>query len=175
MNCKFDADKLNLIKDEVNTWAQHNFPTTTAEQCLLGIFEEIGELSHAILKESQGIRKENFHSAKKDALADITVFLLDYMNRDKMYFNINYLDNYISQTTSNMLNNISSLSNSTRIIVDDRIIYPYFIPFRCSEFVNKIVEICEELNINFMENLEETWNEVKKRDWIKYPFNGLTE
>lgn len=49
-------------------------------QPLLGIQEEVGELSHAHLKESQGIRgsAEKHQAAARDAVGDIMVYLAGY-------------------------------------------------------------------------------------------------
>jgi hypothetical protein len=59
---------------------QHNFGDRPAWQTLLGVVEEVGELSHAHLKAAQGIRgtREQHHVAKIDAVADIVIFLADY-------------------------------------------------------------------------------------------------
>jgi NTP pyrophosphatase (non-canonical NTP hydrolase) len=46
---------------------------------LLGIMEEIGELSHHYLKRAQGIRmSEDHEEGIKDAVADIVIFLMDF-------------------------------------------------------------------------------------------------
>jgi NTP pyrophosphatase (non-canonical NTP hydrolase) len=46
---------------------------------LLGVVEEVGELSHAHLKLEQGIRINEDHKTKQvDAVGDIVVFLAHY-------------------------------------------------------------------------------------------------
>lgn len=83
---------------------------------LLGMVEEIGELSHAFLKAEQGIRKgvniDKQMGDIKDALADTVIFLLSF---------------------------------------------------------------CNTHNIDFEEVLTSTWDEVEKRDWIRFPGDGLTK
>jgi len=91
-----------------------NFPQNSPLDPFLGIVEEVGELSHAILKSKQGIRQSSGDVILKieDALGDILIFMLDFAGR----------------------NNID-------------------------------LEYC----------LSSTWNEVQKRNWIKFPQNGRTE
>lgn len=38
-----------------------------------------------------------------------------------------------------------------------------------------LLNFCNKEGISVETCLEETWNEVKKRDWIKFPKNGRTE
>lgn len=60
-------------------WAIYNFGEHPAWQPLLGVVEELGELAHAHLKAEQGIRTTEDHSAaKRDAVADIVIYLMDY-------------------------------------------------------------------------------------------------
>ena len=77
--------ELNSIREMQaahKNWLDHNFPDQADHHGLLGLAEEVGELSHAHLKGEQGIR----HSAsqivemKKDALGDIFIFALSYAN-----------------------------------------------------------------------------------------------
>lgn len=65
-------------------WADRNFGSEgDGTLTLLGIQEELGELTHAHLKAKQGIRgtQEQHFDAKVDAVADIMLYLLDYCNR----------------------------------------------------------------------------------------------
>ena len=100
------------IQEELSIWQKHNFPDRPSHQPLLGMMEELGELTHAHLKEEQGIRKQDYEAKIKDAIGDIFVYMLDYANA------------------------------------------------RGYDVENIISSV---------------WKEVKKRDWIAYPMNGLTE
>lgn len=73
-----DFSELQL---RVKQWGMYNFPKAEAWQPLIGAMEELGELSHAHLKEFQNIRKDNFKKKKEDAIGDIIIFLADYCNR----------------------------------------------------------------------------------------------
>ena len=76
--------------------------------------EELGELSHGLLKQEQSIRGtfEEHELKIKDSIADLFIFAADF---------------------------------------------------------------CNARGYNLEEILEETWNSVRTRDWVKYPKNGRTE
>lgn len=62
-------------------WARKNFGPSVGYRNLLGAMEELGELAHAHLKSEQGIRNnENHEENKKDAVADVIIYLCDYCN-----------------------------------------------------------------------------------------------
>ena len=70
---------LKAIQDEVGVWADKNFGKQAAYKPLLGIVEELGELTHAQLKMEQGIRINEDHTeAAKDAIGDLMVYLMHY-------------------------------------------------------------------------------------------------
>jgi NTP pyrophosphatase (non-canonical NTP hydrolase) len=70
---------LSALQTELNQWRHRNFPDTfTSQHQLMGVVEEVGELSHALLKQQQGIRGsyEEHDEAMKDAIADIVIYLM---------------------------------------------------------------------------------------------------
>ena len=79
-----------VLQQEVKVWSEENFGSDNFEykaytDPLLGICEETGELCHAHLKRSQGIRTNENHEAKiKDALGDIFIYMCDYANRNEL-------------------------------------------------------------------------------------------
>lgn len=76
-----DVFTLEVLQSQLKPWAEHNFGERPSWMPLMGALEELGELAHAHLKASQGIRtSEDHHAAKVDALADIIVYLADYAN-----------------------------------------------------------------------------------------------
>lgn len=105
--------KLSKIQEEHLDWSLHNFGEAPIWMSLVGLTEELGELSHAYLKHIQGIRNNENHVEKmQDAIGDIVIYLIDFCN--KCGFDLSHI-------------------------------------------------------------IERTWSEVKKRDWRKYPENGLTK
>ena len=72
------------LQAEIAIWEAHNFGDRPAWQPLLGLQEELGELSHAFLKRAQGIRgtPEKHTADIKDACADLIIFLCDFANAE---------------------------------------------------------------------------------------------
>ena len=82
---------MNLLElqQELNTWLNHNFPDTNPDQQLKGVMEELGELCHADLKATQGIRGYTQETAQEpimDAVGDIVIYLIGYCNTKDISF-----------------------------------------------------------------------------------------
>lgn len=73
---------LTDLQERHQHWLKHNFPDQTPHQALLGVVEEVGELSHAHLKAEQGIRVRADEARAKiaDAIGDIVIYLASYCN-----------------------------------------------------------------------------------------------
>lgn len=73
---------LKKIQEEQKEWARKNFPNSDDRDSVLGMQEELGELSHSVLKQRQGIRLHENHEAKiSDAIGDLILFILDFCNK----------------------------------------------------------------------------------------------
>jgi len=115
---------ISRLQHEMHEWRKHNFGDDTDDMALgnddsveqfMGVVEEVGELSHIILKSRQGIRNMDRITAEEleaDAVADIFIFLAGYCSRRRIDM----------------------------------------------EYV-----------------ILKTWDRVGKRDWVKYPGNGVSE
>lgn len=106
----FNLDKFQATHIE---WAVKNFGQQHEDEYFLGIVEEVGELSHAILKKKQGIRGDAAHhdAEARDAVGDILNYILGY---------------------------------------------------------------CTMRGWKLSDVMNDTWDKVvSKRDWIKYPTNGV--
>ena len=66
---------------DLQKWVAHNFPGREPWEPLVGMQEELGELSHAFLKRHQNIRNNEDHNANiEDAVGDILIYLADFCN-----------------------------------------------------------------------------------------------
>ena len=76
------------LQKEVENWSMKNFGDQSAHLPLLGVGEETGELMHAYLKMSQGIRGDkSVHMIElMDAVGDIVIYLLDFCSRMDVCF-----------------------------------------------------------------------------------------
>jgi NTP pyrophosphatase (non-canonical NTP hydrolase) len=77
--------ELAQLQAEHKPWAKRNFPNDTPDQMLIGVMEELGELSHAFLKGAQKIRKgasedglKQLQALERDAVGDIVIYLCAY-------------------------------------------------------------------------------------------------
>ena len=102
---------LATLQAEQREWVRRNFGERPSWHPLLGAIEELGELSHAHLKNEQGIRgtPEEHLAAKIDAVADVVIYLADY---------------------------------------------------------------CSAEGIDMQRAVEQTWREVRQRDWKAHPITG---
>jgi len=70
---------LTEIQRDSDVWRRKNFPPSdrTAQLQLIGVVEEVGELSHHMLKAKQGIRGDTAHHEEhmQDAVGDILIYL----------------------------------------------------------------------------------------------------
>jgi len=86
---------LALIQSEVAKWSRVNFGDQVSKATdqvlgslspLLGLVEEVGELSHVTLKHHQGIRgyddEQKYQEERDDAVGDILIYLCDYASRE---------------------------------------------------------------------------------------------
>lgn len=73
------------IQDKLSKWSLDTFGDNTQNPpiyCILGMIEELGELSHSFLKLNQGIRtNENHEELMRDAIGDIVMFMMDFCSR----------------------------------------------------------------------------------------------
>ena len=76
---------LKAFQAEQREWSERNFGGKygSGYRPLLGALEELGELAHAHLKSEQGIRNTECHAAaKRDAVADVIIYLADYCSNE---------------------------------------------------------------------------------------------
>ena len=94
-------DELTQMQNQLNEWRVANFGKPNAHHQLMGIVEEVGELSHALLKWEQGIRGYDEAKAKeemRDSIGDIIIFAMGLC--DVYGWNMNEI---ASQTTAHVL------------------------------------------------------------------------
>lgn len=67
----------SVLQARLHNWRVQNFPHADADQQLLGVVEELGELAHANLKQKQGIREKTVED-EKDAIGDLMIYMQGY-------------------------------------------------------------------------------------------------
>ena len=79
--------KIGDYQTEVSKWSNKNFGDQPPINPLVGIMEELGELSHAHLKGIEGIRHTpvEIHDMKGDALGDLFIYMCDYADKSGLW------------------------------------------------------------------------------------------
>ena len=72
--------EIHDLQTEHQIWVHHNFPNQQVWEPLLGLQEELGELSHAYLKFVQGIRGNDHRNEMYDAVGDLFIYLMSFCN-----------------------------------------------------------------------------------------------
>ncbi len=78
---------LSELQSEVQDWCDYNFGDERGLQIskdpLIGCMEELGELAHSVLKQSQGIRgtAEEHEAAGQDSVGDLVIYLASFCAR----------------------------------------------------------------------------------------------
>jgi NTP pyrophosphatase (non-canonical NTP hydrolase) len=78
---------LSELQSDHFLWVSKNFPDQKPWEPLLGLAEEVGELSHAHLKFHQGIRGYDYDKwvlEAGDAVGDIIIYLASYCNANNL-------------------------------------------------------------------------------------------
>jgi NTP pyrophosphatase (non-canonical NTP hydrolase) len=156
-----------LIRER-DEWVAHNFPDNhypPPEESLIGCIEEVGELAHAQLKEVQNIRgtKEEHIANGKDAIGDLIVYLLGVMS----HIGSPNIDPVLAPPRD-LSHAIRKLSLAVGRLSDH--------PSR--ERIGLVIyyakAYCKLRGWDFTALVHDTWREVKQRDWVKFPEDGLT-
>lgn len=169
---------LSEIQAELKVWTIYNFGKQESIIPILGMIEELGELTHAHLKELQGIRKSDFLADKKDALADFTIYLLNWFNcidKDVSCVNLTIVSKNVTRGVIEKKvtaeDAIMDLSGLLAVIRDNCNQYKAL----GEDIISAICYYCNLYNINFNDAVNEVWEQVKLRDWKLYPNNGISE
>lgn len=156
-----------LIK-EIGEWATFNFDFHCPQ---LGLAEELGEYCHQVLKKKQQIRKTS-ESQAMDAIGDATIYLFHICYKQ----GINDLEpvkllpikeiEYIGELYENTGKLIRFINEGSPLIV---------IHLTLRKILTKLKHLAIINGWDFESIINKTWEEVSRRNWRKFPKNGLTE
>lgn len=173
---------LQKVQDETEEWRNRNFPGFTASDQLLGVVEEVGELSHCYLKGKQGIRgtAEAHELNGMDAVGDIVIYLLGYCQAIGLrvedchpYPKAKRPTPEPSQAIFHLANRVGRLS---RWEADTRGSTQWFqVKTRViGEIIQALTVYCYSRGWDFNQCVLQAWTEVKDRDWVKNIQDGTT-
>lgn len=157
------------ITAERKEWVDKNFPPDVYNHSVMGLIEEVGELSHHYLKDLQGIRgTHDEHVAEmKDAVGDMTVYLLGVMYHTDIFpmTAVPYQPEFeVVGGPEDILFRLASRVGC--LSMGQELQYQIAgIPFL-------LVQFCEKFGWHYEHIVEETWDHVKQRDWTKNKDTG---
>ncbi len=183
---------------EINAWSEHNF--AYHDEFGYGMLEEVGELAHAELKFKQCIRghdqPESRHDKRKasvlDALSDIMIFLLDFTGRKGITMSFDPVESkgaiycksqsvalggmakscgYIIEYTTRYLQSLQEEQPSEGELAERAMLRSMIQKYSYS-LLGWVWHYFRFYGVTPRVQLAETWKEVRKRDWIKFPRNG---
>lgn len=167
---ELDWDKL---VEERNAWVAHNFPNSGEPlTSVLGVIEELGELTHHHLKMTQSIRgSADFHETEtRDAIGDLTVYLLGVMNHYSVRpTGVLEWDGNLDQVVLKLAETLGELAG------DELAEHDSWMHVNVSVAVSLMRLYCQKRGWSYDATVQVTWNKVKQRDWIKFPNNGLDD
>lgn len=161
------------LMQENGAWAAHNFKIIAPHY---GFGEEIGEITHVLLKAKQRIR--GFHDPQKveehlkDALGDATIYLAHwcYIN----HVHLNYPTRFTAYHEPDRGYPLGQLYEIASKIIDARPHDPllYYAERALQELTD--FAACAGWNLE-RDCVTPVWTEVRKRDWVVFPQDGLTK
>jgi NTP pyrophosphatase (non-canonical NTP hydrolase) len=187
---------LHQLQKEQVPWVKHNFGDRPLHQPLLGLIEELGELSGALHGLEGCIGDVDWSDASKDvvdAIADITVFLCDYASgigasmsglqircrapRTHIVSPLSLEEGRgwaeVHATVLLMLQHVGGiahhhLKSEQGIRGTKGEHYAKKVEF-IKELLHELVTLSSMLEVDFIDTVEQVWAEVKRRDWKKNP------
>jgi NTP pyrophosphatase (non-canonical NTP hydrolase) len=201
MSISMNPDRIDEIQKEILAWSEYNFGKQHPERPVLGAIEEFGEIAHAVLKRAQGIRgTTEEHDAKiKDGMADFGVFILNALGlvgfktglvlSERADFipdapvagggtipaaYVVSIGVLVGKLCENFMRAAAHLEDVAAAgeIEDDALFALYDFGLSATLCLAYMDKTAESAGWNYMEILEATWAEVKKRDFRKRPADG---
>lgn len=161
---------------EVGEWSRRNFPNTTPLDPAEGLIEEIGELARARVKRRCGIRgtAAEWDAKERDAIGDAGVFLCNLASQLGIHsLGVEPDDPTVDSTSSAKWFAQLALDSAglLEMAVDGEFDLDYVEPI--AYVATSLEGYARSRGWGFLELLDETWTEVRKRDWILWPKTGM--
>lgn len=164
---------LGDVQRENKPWREYNFPKSPNHQPLLGVIEEIGELSEALIAVPLDMAKV------KDAFGDIGVYACDLCTR--LHLDIQKMwDSRVLTPTLGQAEVTICLGRICHAFLKAeqkiRVGEAHFevIETEMTRFLAMMESIAHNWDVNFESAVIETWLTVKTRDWQKDKKKGIT-
>ncbi len=167
------------LQEEQIAWVTHNFPGRSSWMPLLGMVEEVcDELIEA--EEAFPINRPLIG----DALADAVIFMSDFctamgLDIESVHRMALRRDKLQQQNGVTLVKTIGKLAHRflkmTQKIRGSEPEHRAAIASLLVDLMDDIQACADFYELDLVVLVQNTWAEVKKRDWIKYPFTGHPE
>lgn len=181
---EFPGDELSLLdlQEQHQIWEDHNFPGQRAENPLLGLAEEVGELTLAHIREKD---LDEISPRLFDTLSGSVLWGSVCHSVLKQHQNIRVNENHTEELKNAATNLIKILKNllgkeefeKAVLIARDSsgIVLPNDnsqIPDSCGDILIYLANYANKVDLNLQAAQDVTWGHVKSRDWKKDPSKG---
>ena len=176
------------IQKEQFEWAQHNFGPQKKWWPAVGGIEEKGELARTIIKADQGIRgtPEKHKAMAADAIADYMIYMLNFCSLHEIslqdVLEVPRFSDFESAITYDNREAYRILCaemeyHSGLMLLQIDCLAPNWTIVKSEIFhiCRAVARISRALGIGFEACILDVWGDVKRRDWKRFPKNGLTE
>lgn len=174
----------------INAWAKSNF--TYMDKIGYGMVEEIGEYCHHLLKSKQSIRRHALkggrraaseaynvqallNSELKDCLGDGMIFTLHWAEVNETFISFEETEQYclnfgdVTNEYEGIATLLQCLSTVFRLEHGENDLPPRT---EAQRTFNNFALIAKIRGWSWQDILQETWEEISKRDWTRYSING---
>lgn len=180
---------LDQFQEEHYAWMQKNFGEQKPRIYALGVMEELGELAHAQRCMELGIRGtlEELVAKKKDAIADCIIYLFGYCSLMRGEASMSSLLGYEKDARFSDVQDVARvLATRTAHWCEERVdleVVPLLEntedagwdalrSMDISVLFFHLAYQCVQNNWSLETLMEDTWKEVKRRDWKQFPQDG---
>lgn len=157
-------------------WRERNFPQNDAAHQLLGMVEEVGELSHAYLKKEQGIRGAAGQHMQDmmDAIGDIAIFSLGYVQLKEIDIKAIISHYHVHSLHCTDAEGIFVITKSIgRVAAWHSAPFPETTARVVGNFLGHVHSFAEKLDWDFEGIVAVTASNVLQRDWMANPQDGV--
>jgi hypothetical protein len=158
---------INEMIEKVGKWGKYNFPNALPHQPLLGMMEELGECVEC--------QCNNDVQGEKDGIGDLMIFLFHYCDLNDIT-----IDSNLNRSTDDVSIVITKLCKAhlkmEQGIRGSQAHHHQTKVNLIETLISGLDNLCNaSVNASLQDCIEYAWNEVKDRDWIKYPLDGRTK
>lgn len=184
-------DTISELQKELFEWQRCNFGDQPDRRMVLGICEEAGELCHAHLKIEQQIRgsKDELVAKMRDAIGDIAIYGLNLLSNNEEEAPGIAANKDVEKTTDmerigdsvlDIFCTAAKIETARKTAVTNPPAPHPVAPKEISPIARHAQQLFMHLNMlcsllgwNLEGVIMETWAEIGKRDWKKYPDTGV--